>query len=95
VAADPLPRTADEGSRKHVVFLAEPLAADVRAWLADDDLTPDTVRPAEREVYVWYERGMSGSKTAERIGRRLSRTATDRNWNTVTRLLEMTGARSL
>jgi hypothetical protein len=32
---------------------------------------------------------MSGSKTAERIGRRLPPSATDRNWNTLTRLAEM------
>jgi len=89
VAADPLPVTSQDGSRRHVVFLSEPLAADVRDWLESDDFTPDTVRPATREVYVWYERGTSGSDTATRINRRLPRTATDRNWNTVTRLLEM------
>lgn len=94
VAADPLSGSADDGSRKHVVFLAEPLSADARDWLSSDDFTPDTVRPTEREVYVWYAGGMSGSKTADRIARRLPRTATDRNWNTVTRLLEMTRERS-
>jgi uncharacterized protein (DUF1697 family) len=81
----------DDGSRRHVVFLAESLAPDVRDWLASDDFSPDAVRPSFRELYVWYEHGTSGSTTADRIGRRLPRTATDRNWNTVTRLLEMAG----
>jgi uncharacterized protein (DUF1697 family) len=90
VAADPLSAQPPDGSRRHVVFLAEPLATDVRAWLTSDGFAPDIVRPAEREVYVWYERGMSGSETAGRIGKRLPRTATDRNWNTVTKLLAMT-----
>lgn len=89
VAADPLKGSADDGSRKHVVFLAEPLSADVHDWLSSTDFRPDTVRPAEREVYVWYEGGMSGSTTAERIAKRLPGTATDRNWNTVTRLMLM------
>jgi uncharacterized protein (DUF1697 family) len=79
------------GSRLHVVFFVEPLAADVRAWLAREDFTPDSVSPAEREVYVWYEHGMSGSSTADRISGRLPRDATDRNWNTVTKLLAMAG----
>jgi len=88
VRANPMAGMA-VGSRLHVVFLAEPLADDVRAWLASEDFTPDSVSPAEREVYVWYEHGMSGSSTADRISRRLPRNATDRNWNTVTKLLAM------
>src|SRR5262245_61751276 len=32
VAADPLQITSDDGSRRHVVFLGEPLAAEVREW---------------------------------------------------------------
>ena len=47
------------------------------------------VRCADREVYVWYRHGMSGSKTAQQLDRRLKTLATDRNWNTVTRLLAM------
>ena len=89
-AADLLPVTATDGARRHVVFLPDHLAADVRRWLEGEDFAPDVVRAAEREVHVWYEHGMSGSETATRIGRRLPRTATDRNWNTVTKLLAMT-----
>ena len=88
VRANPLVGMA-AGSRLHVIFLAEPLADDVRAWLASEDFTPDSVRPAEREVYVWYEVGMSSSSTADRISKRLPGSATDRNWNTVTKLLAM------
>jgi uncharacterized protein (DUF1697 family) len=89
VQADPLSAQPQDGSRRHVIFLVDGLPEDVRGWLASDGFAPDTVRPAEREIYVWYERGMSGSETAGRIGKRLPRTATDRNWNTVTKLLEI------
>jgi uncharacterized protein (DUF1697 family) len=90
VAADPLPVSVTDGSRRHVVFLPVPLDAEVRRWLEGEDFGADIVTATEREVYVWYERGMSGSETATRLGRRLPRTATDRNWNTVTKLLAMT-----
>jgi uncharacterized protein (DUF1697 family) len=94
VAADPLPVSAKDGARRHVLFLPEPLEAEVRRWLEREDLGADVVRATEREVYVWYEHGMSGSQTAVRIGRRMPRTATDRNWNTITKLLAMTRAES-
>jgi uncharacterized protein (DUF1697 family) len=89
-AADLLPEAATDGARRHVVFLSERLDPEVRRWLEDEEFGPDVVRAAEREVHVWYERGMSGSETATRLGRRLPRSATDRNWNTVTKLLAMT-----
>lgn len=89
VAADPFPRSADEGTRKHIIFLADPLGADVRDWLRGEDFAPDEVRATDREVYVHYATGMSATKTAERIFKRLPRSATDRNWNTVTRLLAL------
>jgi uncharacterized protein (DUF1697 family) len=47
------------------------------------------VRPATREIYVWYRNGMAGSKTAEQLDRRLKVLATDRNWNTLTRLSKL------
>lgn len=89
VSADPFPTSDDEGTRKHVLFLAEALSADALDWLGSEDLAPDEVRAAEREVYVRYATGMSATTTADRISKRLPRTSTDRNWNTVTRLLAL------
>jgi uncharacterized protein (DUF1697 family) len=71
------------------MFLDRPLGDDETARLVDADFGPDDVRPDGREIYVWYRRGMSGSKTAETLGRRLIATATDRNWNTVKKLLAL------
>jgi uncharacterized protein (DUF1697 family) len=93
IVANPLPEAAADSTNLHVLFLAEPLTAQTRESIEADDYTPDDVRCAERELYVWYRRGMSGSKTSERLGRKLrshTGTATDRNWNTVGKLAAMT-----
>ena len=48
---------------------------------------------AGREIYVLYANGMGRSELAKRLGKaKLGVTATDRNWNTVTKLLEMADA---
>jgi len=53
------------------------------------DFGSDEVRLARREIYVWYRNGMSGSDTAARLGKLVRTLATDRNWNTVEKLLTM------
>ena len=89
VEANPLPHAAREGSLLHVMFLATPLTAEERRALDPEPFLPDEVRVAEREIYVWYRNGMSGSRTAVELGRRIKTLATDRNWNTVTKLLAL------
>ena len=43
-----------------------------------------------REIYSWHPNGIHGSKLATLLGKRRDGvTATARNWNTVTRLLEL------
>jgi uncharacterized protein (DUF1697 family) len=89
VAANPLPHAAHDGAHLHVMFLALPLTAPERTALEPAQFLPDEVRLAEREIYVWYRAGMSGSKTAEQLARRVKSPATDRNWNTVAKLLSL------
>jgi uncharacterized protein (DUF1697 family) len=89
IDANPIPEAADHGAALHVMFLAEPLTSTQREALEHDEFPPDVVRPARREIYVWYRNGMAGSKTAEQLDRRLNVLATDRNWNTITRLSEL------
>ena len=93
VAADPLPDGAADGTSLHVMLLAAPLTAEERSRLDPEEFLPDEVRVADHgmEVYVRYRNGMSGSKTAARLDRRIKTLATDRNWNTVTKLLAMVG----
>ena len=90
VAANPIPEAQGEGSNLHVMFLAEPLADAVRDPLDPSQFEPDIVRPAEREIYVWYRNGMTGSATAQQLDRRIRSLVTDRNWNTVGKLLALT-----
>ena len=86
VAANPLPEAVNDRTFLHVLFLAQPLTAGEGALLDPEQFLPDVVRCSEREIYVWYRHGMSGSRTAEQLDRRLETLATDRNWNTVTKL---------
>jgi uncharacterized protein (DUF1697 family) len=92
VDVNPIPQAVDDGSRLHVMFLAAPLAAEERLRLEAADFGDDVVRPAGREIYVWYRDGMSGSDTAARLAKLVRTTATDRNWNTVTKLVGLARA---
>ena len=87
VAANPIAEAAGEGSNLHVMFLAGPLTDAERDRIEPKQFEPDVVRIADREVYVWYRNGMSGSKTAELLDRRIRTLVTDRNWNTIGKLL--------
>jgi len=77
----------------HVTFLSgEPDAAAVEK-LEEADLGPDRLEFAGREIYVLYADGMGRSELAKQLGRaKLGVAATDRNWNTVTKLLETADA---
>jgi len=90
VEENPIPEAASEGSNLHVMFLAQPLPAAERDRIEPAQFEPDVVRIADLEVYVWYRNGMSGSKTAEQLDRRIRTLVTDRNWNTVGKLLALT-----
>ncbi len=92
IDANPFPVPGDP-KMLHVTFLdAEPDAAAVEA-IEQADTGPDEVTFAGREIYVLYANGMGRSELAKRLGKaKLGVTATDRNWNTVTKLLEMLDA---
>jgi uncharacterized protein (DUF1697 family) len=89
IEANPIPEATREGSNLHVMFLATPLSDAERDRIEPKQFEPDIVRLADREVYVWYRHGMSGSKTAEQLDRRIRTLVTDRNWNTVGKLLAL------
>ena len=91
VAANPIPEAEAHGTSLHVLFLDRQLTAVERRTLDPADFAPDEVRAAKSEVYIWYRNGMSGSATADELGRRIPALTTDRNWNTVTKLLALAG----
>ena len=83
----------DDPKNLHVTFLSgKPEAAAVKE-LEDADLGDDELAFLGREIYILYANGMGRSELAKQLGRaKLGVAATDRNWNTVTKLLEMADA---
>jgi uncharacterized protein (DUF1697 family) len=90
VARDPFGDLADEPKRYQVTFLeAEPDPAVVER-LSAVDVAPERVVFSGREVYAWHPDGIQRSRAAKVAGdRALGDAATARNWNTVTKLLEL------
>ena len=77
-----------------VSFLAdEPTAAAKKAFLDACSVAPDSVHLTPKELYAYYEKGMIESKLSKvPIEKKLGVAATARNWNTVTKLLELAEA---
>ena len=77
----------------HLTFLSGEPDAHAREKLEATDFGVDRLAFAGREIYILYEDGMGRSELAKQLTRaKLGVTATDRNWNTVTKLLEMCDA---
>jgi uncharacterized protein (DUF1697 family) len=90
VGGNPFPEAAADPARLHVVFLAAVPERDALATLDPDRSPPDEFRARGSEIYVRYPNGSGRSKlTLDYFERRLGVRATARNWNTVTKLLEL------
>jgi uncharacterized protein (DUF1697 family) len=90
IELNPLADVVDDPKRYQVSFLsAEPDAAAIEA-IAAADFAPERFAHIGREIYAWHADGIQGSRLAKLIAdKRLGVTATARNWNTVTKLLEL------
>jgi uncharacterized protein (DUF1697 family) len=76
--------------RLHVAFLWKPLPRIKANELEAADLGPEKVAVDGREIYAWYPDGVQRSPLAKLLtDHKLGAKATDRNWNTVAKLLEM------
>jgi uncharacterized protein (DUF1697 family) len=74
-----------------VAFLSAPPKNARLTTLPDDAFAPELFHVGKREIYLWYPNGIHRSKlNAELTDRNLGVMATVRNWNTVTKLLDMT-----
>jgi uncharacterized protein (DUF1697 family) len=91
VARDPLGKVAKNSSRYLVSFLRSKPPAKVVRDLAAADVAPEQFVIEGREVYAWHPGGVQRSKVNKLLAQRLGVTATARNWNTVTKLLELAG----
>jgi uncharacterized protein (DUF1697 family) len=93
IRRDPFGDVAADPKRYQVSFLSGEPSADVVRELAAGDVSPERVVVSGREIYAWHPDGVQRSQLAGLLtDRRLGVTATARNWNTVTKLLELADA---
>lgn len=90
IKANPLPGAEDAPSHFLVTFLSD--VPDPKRFEQIDPAAylPDEFRLVGREIYARFPKGIGESKLATVLGgTRLGVTPTARNWNTVTKLLEL------
>jgi uncharacterized protein (DUF1697 family) len=90
IAANPLLDVAEDHKRLLVMFLSHTPDPDAWRELAPAEFEPDVFALGERAIYVWYPEGVRQTRLSNAfLERRLGVVSTGRNWNTVTRLLEL------
>jgi len=92
IAANPFP-DADDNAKLVVAFLSGPLDPGRLAEVDPDTFAPDRFHLGKTEIYLWYPNGIHPSKMPGVLltDRRLGVSSTMRNWNVVTRMLELAG----
>jgi uncharacterized protein (DUF1697 family) len=89
---NPFPKEAkNDPARLHIHFLKSPAGVAAVASLSRAIKGRETVKGAGSEVFIYFPDGAGASKlTNSVIERHLGARGTARNWNTVTKLAEMT-----
>lgn len=83
-------RAGLDAAKLAVTFLPFEPAADARARLAAIPVAPEELHLLGREMYIYFPDGQGNTKLPfAAIAKALGAPGTARNWNTVTRLLEM------
>ena len=93
--ACPFPAAELEAKQLHVTYFSAPVDADRFAEIDQNAYLPEEFRLGDRALYLYAPNGLGRSKLAEHLSKpRLNKgvIATSRNWNTVVKLVEMTGA---
>jgi uncharacterized protein (DUF1697 family) len=87
---NPLPEAAPDGSRLFVLFLDRQPDRDRLAAIDPADFQPEEFRVGDRVIHVWFKFGLQASRLSGALtDKRLGVSMTNRNWNTVTKLLEL------
>ncbi|HSD81488.1 MAG TPA: DUF1697 domain-containing protein [Solirubrobacteraceae bacterium] len=90
VARDPLRGVVDDPRRYQVTFRSGEPEPDAVRELERVAVAPERIVVSGREIYAWHPNGIGRSELAAELARaRFGVTATARNWNTVTKLLEL------
>jgi len=94
VARNPFAGRGDiEPNRLLVTFLAAAPTAEAREKVLQIKADPEELGIAGRELYIYYANGLARPKLPWiQIAEMLGTSGTGRNWNSVTRLLEMAEA---
>ena len=82
-------RRGIDASKLLVTFLAAAPSPDARDEIVKIKAGPEEVRIDGRELFVYFPDGMGRSKVWPAIEKALKKSGTGRNWNTVTKLLEI------
>jgi uncharacterized protein (DUF1697 family) len=89
-AGNPFLKREAETTKLHVVFLDRKPAAKAVSQLDPDRSPPDELEVGGREIYLHLPGGSARTKlTIDYIEKRLGVRGTQRNWNTVTKLAEL------
>ncbi|MFJ5302506.1 DUF1697 domain-containing protein [Streptomyces sp. NPDC088350] len=91
----PYPAAELEAKQLHVTYYSAPPGEDRFAELDQAAHLPEEFRLGDRALYLYAPDGLGRSKLAVELSRpRLNKglIATTRNWNTVLKLVEMTGS---
>ncbi|MET7486494.1 DUF1697 domain-containing protein [Streptomyces sp. NPDC005538] len=91
----PFPAAELEAKQLHVTYYSAPPGEDRFAGLDRAAFLPEEFRLGDRALYLYAPDGLGRSKLAVELSRpRLNKglIATSRNWNTVLKLVEMTGS---
>jgi uncharacterized protein (DUF1697 family) len=90
IEANPIPGEVANGSRFLVVFLSGPPDQKALAAVEPGQFEPEKFGAGDRAMYFWCPDGIQNSPILGALGKdRPGLTATARNWNTVTKLLEL------
>ncbi len=91
IARNPFAKRRDiEPSKLLVLFLLDDPGAEARASIQKVKTDPEELHIAGRELYIYFPNGMGRSKlNLVSIEKKLNTQGTGRNWNSVTRMLEI------
>jgi uncharacterized protein (DUF1697 family) len=91
IAKNPFARRRGiDPSKLLVTFLASDPSAEARDQVLKIKTDPEELRIDGREVYIYFPNGMGRTKLSwPTIGKMLGTSGTGRNWNSVTKLLEI------
>ncbi|RLU94706.1 hypothetical protein CTZ27_18525 [Streptomyces griseocarneus] len=89
--ACPFPASSLEPKQLHVTYFAEPVTAADFERVDGGRFLPEEFRLGDRALYLYAPEGLGRSKLAEALARTGPAVATSRNWNTVLKLVELTG----